>query len=213
VRDIQSITLRELLPPSIADDPDIVASAESIDAELRTTTGYIPDVAIIKRLRNREIDNPLLLDILAWGLHVDFYDPDLPIEVKQELVANSLDWHTRKGTPSVVEEIVTEVIADAEVSEWFEYGGKPYTFKVGTESEDVSVQALQKLLDAIFSVKNTRSWLEAIEILRRGESEIFVGAGIVQNIRTTVPPDYDIGYGELSFGGLSYGGRPSEGGI
>jgi len=208
VRKIYDISLRELLAPSIAHDPDIQAAADAVDSELKKTSGYIPDVAIIKRLRAREIDEPLLLDFLAWGLHVDFYDPELPIEIKQELVAKSLDWHTRKGTPSVVEEIVTKVISDAEVREWFDYGGMPYRFKVGTDTDELSVSMLTTLIDAIFSVKNTRSWMEAIELLKKGLGQFFVGAGIVQNIKTAVPVDYDIGWGEWGWGSVGWGGRP-----
>ena len=188
MRDIKDISLRELLPPSIADDPDIQAAADAIDAELQKTARHIPSLAIVKRLRNGEITDPALLDMLAWGLHVDFYGPDMPLEVRQALVAKSLDWHTRKGTPSVVEEIVTSVFSDAEVSEWFEYDGLLNRFKISTEYTDANPAAIQRLVDAIFSVKNVRSWLDGIEIVRNLHTGIRIGGAVHQEVTNHLAP-------------------------
>lgn len=188
MRDIQTIKLQDLLPPSIASDPDVMAAAEALDAELQNTVGYIPYLAIIHRLRNKLITDETLIDSLATQFHVDFYDPDFPLELKQELVAKSLDWHSRKGTPSVVEEIVTAVFSDAVVSEWFDYDGLPYRFKVATEITNVSASNILTLIDAIFSVKNTRSWLEKIEIVRKYICSLYIGTGISQGITQTIGP-------------------------
>ncbi|MCL2742179.1 MAG: phage tail protein I [Oscillospiraceae bacterium] len=211
MREIQNISLLELLPPSISHDPDVRAAAESIDAELRKTTGLIPDLAIISRLLNREIDDPDLLDLLAWGLHADFYSPEFPIAVKQELVAKSLDWHTRKGTLSVVDEIVSAVFDRSDVTEWYEYGGMPYRFKIGVGFEDLSVQTLQYVIDAVFSVKHTRSWLDNIEILRVAEGMTHTGAGVYQKVTMRVPAEISVGWGEWGWGNIGWGGTFPEG--
>lgn len=187
MRDLQSIALRELLPPSIASDPDILGAAEAIDRELHKSTGFVPGVSIIPRLRG--LTDEQLIDLLAWQFHVDFWDPDLPmtVEMKRELVAKSLDWHTRKGTPSTVEEVVTAVFGDARVLEWFEYGGSPYTFKVETEITDVTLRRIRILIDAIFAMKNTRSWLDGIDIKWKSDMGLYAGAGVVQDILNRVP--------------------------
>jgi len=175
MRELQHITLRELLPPSISHDPDILAAADAVDAELNKTTHYIEDVAIIKRLRNREIKDPLLLDFLAWGFHVDFYNPDFPIEIKQELVAKSLDWHTRKGTPSAVEEIVTSAFEEADVAEWFTYGGKPYRFKLLLRDSVIEKESFFNIIQAVFEMKNTRSRFDGLRYERESQSRIYFG--------------------------------------
>ncbi|GHU78843.1 hypothetical protein AGMMS49992_30150 [Clostridia bacterium] len=71
MRDLQTITLRELLPPSIASDPDILAAADAIDAELAKATALIPGVSLVPRIR--EITDSAIIDLMAWGFHVDFY--------------------------------------------------------------------------------------------------------------------------------------------
>jgi len=188
MRDLSTVTLREILPPSISHDLDVQAQAAAIDAELRKITQYIPNVSILPRIR--EITDSAVIDLLAWQFHVDFYDPELPLETRRELVAKSLDWHTRKGTPSVVEEVVTAVFADAVISEWFDYGGRPFYFKISTELTNVGGDAIAMLVAAIFAVKNTRSWLEAIEILRRGQFKIFAGFGVLQQVTVHIAADF-----------------------
>lgn len=176
MRDLQTITLRELLPPSIAGDPDILAAADAVDAELRKATACIPNVSIIPRIR--EIVDSTIIDLLAWQFHVDFYEADAPLETRRELVARSLDWHTRKGTPSVVEEVVTAALSDAEVSEWFNYDGEPYFFRVQTEMPLAEEEEIRRLIDAIYSVKNTRSWLEFIEAITKAWLRLYFAAGV-----------------------------------
>jgi phage tail P2-like protein len=104
----------------------------------------------------------LLLDLLAWQFHCDFYSADFSIEQKQEIILKSLDWHTRKGTPSVIEEIVSTVFSKAIIQEWFEYGGLPYRFRIATDEQIPDTEELNKFLRAIKSVKNIRSSLDAI---------------------------------------------------
>ena len=166
MRDLGNITLLELLPPSISGDLDIIAAAKSIDVELRKVTESIDNVAIIHNLVKRKITDPALLSILADQFHVDFWDEDLPLKAKQDLVVTWLDMHTRKGTPSAVEDIIKIVFADADVVEWYEYGGRPYCFVVlvrkDLDAMEVTPDDTKGVVTAIQTVKNTRSWLEYI---------------------------------------------------
>ena len=184
MRSIQEINLREILPPSIANDPDIQAAADSITEALRETTEYIHNLAIFSRLRRGDIEDSALVDEMAWAWSADFYDPSLPLDTRQKLVANALPWHMIKGTKRVIEEIVTAVFADAIVERWYEYGGLPYTFRITTEIPDVTEESLQQLILSIYSVKATRSDVEKIQILRPAESDLYLGTAVTQNIRT-----------------------------
>ena len=198
MRSIKEISLLEIIQkiPTLASDPNIIAATAAIDEELRKTTESIPNIAIIPKLVRREIESNVLADMLADAFHVDFYGSNLALETKLELIVKSLDWHTRKGTPSAVEEVVTTVFGDAKVLEWFDYGGEPYTFKVTTSVTSVPAHMIGQLIDAIFSVKNTRSWLEGIEILHEAVSKWYVGIGtvrtIISNINAVFVPEPEI---------------------
>jgi len=158
--DFSDITIIKLLPPNLAKDKNVRMLCEAFDSELRRLIADIPGIEIIPNLVRKQITDNLLLDLLAWQFHCDFYSTDFSIEKKQEIILKSLDWHTRKGTPSVVEEVVSTIFSKAIVQEWFEYGGLPYRFNIATEEEMPDSEARNNLIRAINSVKNTRSFFE-----------------------------------------------------
>lgn len=160
--DLSDISIIKLLPPNLARDKNIAMLCEAFDRELRRIISDIPGIAIIPNLVLKKITDNLLLDLLAWQFHSDFYSTDFPIEKKQEIILKSLDWHTRKGTPSVVEEVVSTVFSRAKTEEWFEYNGLPYRFRIATEEEIPDTETIKKLTKTINSVKNTRSFLEKL---------------------------------------------------
>jgi phage tail P2-like protein len=186
MRDIQTITLQELLPSSIASDPTVMAMAKAIDKELQRTTNFIPNVAIIHMLRNNLIEDSGLIDLLAWQFLAPYYDPNLPLETKRELVARALEWNSKKGTPDIVKEVIQVVFADATVDEWYEYESLPYRFRATTEYPITSAQDIDRLIEVIFSVKNTRSWLEYIQSLTRAFMNIYIGIGKISKGSTQI---------------------------
>jgi phage tail P2-like protein len=175
--DLSNISILNLMPPNLAKDHGIRMLAMAFDEVLREIISKIPDVAIIPNLVQKKIVDETLIDLLAWQFHVDFYEPDLPIEVKRDLVLKSLDWHFSKGTPSVVEEIVSTVFSKAKIEEWFEYGGLPYRFRVSTEDEILDTKTIKKLIRAINSVKNTRSFLDTLNQVINYDVDVYFATG------------------------------------
>lgn len=186
-KNIADVKLIDLLPPNLARDPEIQALAEAIDQELKAVDGAIEQCILLPRLDSLP---EAVVDHLAWERHVDFYEPDLPIEQKREMVRQSKPWHRRKGTPAAVEELVTAIFGDGEVQEWFEYSGQPYHFKVQTTNTSATTTDVQRFTKAVNSIKNTRSFLDAVEITATDEFSLFLG-GVVhiadyQEIRQVV---------------------------
>jgi phage tail P2-like protein len=163
--DLSDVSIIKLLPPNLARDKNVRMMCEAFDEELHRIIVDIPGIGIIPNLIRKQITDNLLLDLLAWQFHVDFYDPNMPVGVKRDLVLKSLDWHFRKGTPSVVEDIVSTVFFKAIVQEWFEYDGLPYRFRVATEESMPDTETRSNLIRAINSVKNTRSLFETFSQL------------------------------------------------
>lgn len=100
-----------------------------------------------------------ILDYLALELRTQYYDEKLDISVKRELIKNTLPWYMKAGTAAAVSELLTTVIGSGSVEEWFDYGGKPYMFKI-TTNEQLTKENLDKFSLMIDKVKNTRSKLE-----------------------------------------------------
>lgn len=174
--DIRQIKLIDLIPPNLQNDEKVKSAAEALDREFKKVTNLIPTLMIMHHID--DLEEPWI-DDLAWQFHVDFYDPDLPIQQKRALVKNSLAWHKRKGTPSAVKELVSTVFGSGEVQEWFEYGGKPGYFRVMTSDESATNERANEFLVAIDSVKNMRSWLDGIIISTHAEMPLYFG-GIIR---------------------------------
>lgn len=125
--DIYNSKLLELLPPNLQQDPDMIAASKSIDRSFLEVVNEVKNCILLPNIDNLDSD---LVDLLAWQQHVDFYDTSFDLETRRELVKNSIPWHRRKGTPSVVEELVSTFFKNSKVEEWFEYGGDPYFFRI-----------------------------------------------------------------------------------
>ena len=162
-KDLQSVSLLDILPPNLLADKQIHAAARALDDELQKITAATRNTLLLPRLDELPEE---VIDLLAWQWHVDFYEPvGMDIETKRRLIKNSIAWHRIKGTPAAVEEVVSAVFDTSHVQEWFEYGGKPYHFKVVTEDVTTDKDVLERMRRAIHAAKNARSWLETVEFI------------------------------------------------
>ena len=71
-----------------------------------------------------------LVDILAYDLHVDWYDYNYPLEAKRDLVKNSVKVHKKMGTKYAIETALGSLFPESEVEEWFQYEGEPGHFHI-----------------------------------------------------------------------------------
>lgn len=188
---LQDISILDLMPPNISLDVGVQEAAQAFDEVLRDIIAKIPGVAIYSRIG--EIVDHALLDMLAWQFHGYtgfFYSNDMELEVKREMVQKALDWFTRKGTPSAVEEVVGVAWgADVEIREWFETGRMPYTFMLDLTRPLPDEESINELIRAIFAVKNTRSWLDLIRSIMEYQYRLYVGVGIFKKDDLTLGLD------------------------
>ncbi|MCL2563615.1 MAG: phage tail protein I [Oscillospiraceae bacterium] len=149
-----------LVPHALQKDPSIVAIAEGIATKVRSLAAERARMIIYPRIDELPEE---LLDILAYDMHVEWYQEDQPIEVKRSLIKDSVRVHMTKGTPAAVETAVGAVFPGARVEEWFEYDGLPYRFRVtvgvGTQlTEEATAEALRM----VAQTKNLRSHFDWI---------------------------------------------------
>ncbi|NFG24853.1 phage tail protein I [Clostridium botulinum] len=118
------------------------------------------------------------IDSLAWQFHVDFYDYTLSLDQKRELVKKSVLLHKIKGTPQSVIDSASTVFGKTKLKEWFEYDGKPFFFSLDIDITErgASPEDLKKLDTLINAYKNTRSWIELINIFFTTKGELYIGA-------------------------------------
>ena len=164
--------IKDILPSNLMEDPAAQAFSYALREGTRLLNRYTQLCYVYCSIDTAPND---VVDLLAKELRTQYYSDALELDVKRGLVRNTLIWYMTAGTPAAVEELVGIVFGEGEVSEWFEYGGKPYWFKIKTNAiltEDMNTF----FSDMIWRVKNTRSHSEAIEIHRTIEQTIYAGA-------------------------------------
>lgn len=172
--DIYSVDFTRSLPPPLKDDPEINALGRVIAEQLQITAQQIRRNIIYPRID--ELDEQTL-DILAYDLHVDWYDYSYPVEVKRRTIKDSVKIHRRLGTKYAVETALGAVFPGTRVEEWFEYGGDPYTFRVIINATENGVTAAQQaaVLERVIFYKNLRSHLEAVRFKVEKKATVHVG--------------------------------------
>ena len=165
------------LPPALANDDQMYALAESM-AELLTV--QLPDVEqSVIYTRIDELPSELL-DILAYDFRVDWWDANYSVAEKRRTLKESWNVHRHLGTPAAVETAISAVYPNAVVSEWFEYGGQPYHFKICIDAtyEDVDPIRHQRVLDRVNYYKNARSHMDEVEYIARPDGTAIAHAGL-----------------------------------
>lgn len=165
--DIFNTDLTRTLPPALKQDRTMQALSQGIAQELRDTARMIHNNIIYARIDELP---ERLLDILAYDLHIDWYDYDYPVEAKRNLVKTSVKVHRKLGTVYAVETALSAVHPDSKIEEWFDYGGKPFYFRIRVNG-DANVRIdLKDIIKKIFLYKRMTAHLETICI----EYRIFI---------------------------------------
>lgn len=154
--------MMRVLPSVLARDKNAHALAEAIAEALVAEMENIDRIRIYARIDELPEE---LLDTLAYDFKIDWWDGDYTLEQKRQTLKDSWRVHRMMGTRAAVELAIRAVFSTATVSEWFEYGGKPYYFRLSVDDTHILVtdEGHQKLMDRVNWFKSLRSRLEKIE--------------------------------------------------
>lgn len=169
---IYEVKWEDLLPEVLKRDPKMAALAKAIAEQKRK---------IAKEIYRAQFWNQLdclpdeILDVLAYDLHIDWYDPGAERSAKLEAIEGSVKVHKTLGTVDSVVDALAAVFAGTVVlEEWFEYGGEPYSFRV-TLDGDGDIKAILKVINRS---KRLSAWMDVLRFLREGRLGIYTGGAI-----------------------------------
>lgn len=160
-RDIYSTDFADYLPETLKRDAKMRALAAAVTEQMLGTSAEIEKVLIYSRIDELPEE---LIDILAFDMHVDWYDYSYPLEIKRNILKSSVKVHKKMGTKYAVEKALKAFYPESRVEEWFEYGGRPYTFRIKITisslgmTESMAIQLIKKM----WFYKNLRSHCERI---------------------------------------------------
>lgn len=136
----------------------------------------------IRRIWNPNTCPVELLTWLAWTYSVDIWSNNWTEKQKRQAVKDAYSLHHHKGTIGAMRRALTTLGYNINFQEWFEYGGRPYTFRVTTDDILTAAQ-IKETQDVIQSYKNARSLLDYIELpIPDGNSKVGGALTITHNI-------------------------------
>ena len=127
-----------------------------------------------------ELDETML-DILAWDFKIDWWDGDAPLEKKRELFKTHFIVHRTLGSIGAVETAITSRYDGAKVTEWPEYNGQPYHYKLDVDLGEIfgSWEILQDMLYRARFYLNVRSVLDGVKFETERKREMFYGLAVL----------------------------------
>jgi len=135
-----------------------------------------PDLTPVSQLMNPETCPEALLPWLAWAFSVDVWEPRWPLAQRRAAVAEAVALHRVKGTKSSAIRALRALGIEPEISEWFEYGGPPFTFRVvarptvdliGDETQPFLSAPLRDQIEAVLeATKPVRAHMDLTFLLR-----------------------------------------------
>ena len=156
--------LPTLLPPN----------AQKVEYDLEQLSARLQGMADpAAALWDAEICPAHLLGYLAWAFSVEVWDSAWPEQYRRQVLVDAVAVHRVKGSIGSVRRALGNIGFRTDISEWFEHGGDPHTFRIDAYGEDVFAAGFQidaHLFDVVSrliqNVKPARSHFD----LRIGES-------------------------------------------
>lgn len=143
----------DIMPENLAEQPEIQALAYAVGRQVEKLLAYADGArtyAAIYAVPEK------VLDLLAVELRTPSYDENFSIKVKRTLIAESLLFYAQMGTPAAVNRIIETIFQAGHISEWWEYGGKPYHFKAYTTNPAITSDDVEEFKRVLGTVKPFR---------------------------------------------------------
>lgn len=134
-----------------------------------------------------ELDSNIL-DILAKDFKIDWWDANAGIEAKRKTFASCIDIHKKLGTAGAVKNALTSMYEGAAVSEWFNYDGSPYHYKVDVDLGDGlgSSEKFNSIVSKSRTFANVRSVLDSVTFECTRTETCYVGCAIATGEKLTL---------------------------
>lgn len=173
---LTDIDFLRLLPQFMRDDRNAQAFAYAVQGQIISVSMSIAHARIYSRIDSLTDE---VLDELAWQFNIVEYSSEYDISVKRELVKGCMAAHYKRGTVASVEDAVRKIFGDATIEEWFDYGGKPYRFKVRTSNTGATDEMLKEVTKIVKETQSIRSYLEEVIIEIVQSMSMYVGCRVV----------------------------------
>ncbi len=161
-KDIYSVNFADYLPEPLKQDSKMKALAAAVTNQMLDVSAEIDNVLIYSRINELPEE---LVDILAFDMHVDWYDYSYSLEAKRDILKDSVKVHKKLGTKYAIEKALGAIYPNTKIEEWFSYGGKPFYFRIRLDGNYNSAISIADILQKMLIYKRASAHLETICIV------------------------------------------------
>ena len=168
--------------------PDVLTGAEAISMIASITAEELMELyeqhdllAIFSKIDQLGDE---LLNILAKDFKIDWWDTEANLETKRKVFKNCFLIHRSLGTVKAVKQAISDAYTDSDISEWTDYGGKPYHFKIliNRGNEFYSSDDFQMLKLRASYYTNVRSVLDSIKYSTERTVQLYIGCAVATGV-------------------------------
>ena len=93
---------------------------------------------------------------------------------RRRLLKRAIELHRYKGTRWAIQQVLETLALSGQISEWFQYGGQPYYFKINVDlsTRGIDEATFDALVALITEYKNVRSHLELLTLSLTNVSQV-----------------------------------------
>lgn len=164
------------IPSIIKKQPEVQALSYAV--EKITDKEIWPRMAKLKIYADIDAAAEEVLDALAQELQVPAYNQNYEINVKRQLIKGTITYWTTAGCAQVVEDLCRTIFGDAEVLEWWSFGGASGTYKVKTTNPTVGATEVEEFKKVAESIKRISQHLISIDLELSVMGNIYAGGFI-----------------------------------
>lgn len=161
---IKNASIIDILPHTFLTD-----EGRALAAAIGRLTGELcKKITAIVFWGDIENASPVVLDALAQELDCPFYSDNLSDDQKRSIIAATFRYNSHISTVGAVQEILNAAFGGGKITEWFDYDGEPYHFKLNLPiafgKKYISREVIENFYKILEKAKNKRSKLDDFTI-------------------------------------------------
>lgn len=186
--------LIDILPAHLKIQPEYQAISYALKRMWAVLHEYAAKVSFFSMIDDAD---EKILDVLAVEMNAQYYEPDFSIEMKRDIIKNSILWNIKSGTVFAVENILQIICGGGKEIEWYEYGGQPNHFKLNVNTVDIA--DFESIIMIIQKVKRKTARLDGMDISFDAEGEHRFGHLLSFHNTISIDMEQDLGYCDNEF--------------
>lgn len=179
---LKESNIKDILPLSLKNISEVVAIGNVVNKNIKKLLELLSHSLVECEIDSLPED---ILDVRAVELNVPYYNANIDIDKKRNLIKNVIKLYRKAGTKDAINEMISYTIGSGNVEEWYEFNGEPGTFKIRT-AEKTTEDSLILFKKILRLIKPASATLLSVELGQKLESNLYIGAGSVMAYRISI---------------------------